>query len=104
MAYWMSSEETFQIKLTAFRLRLAKLNKIKRIEPDLYLQALRQLRQDFNHQLTASRRQTRFTLPMLLALGWVQTQAFWMLHWPEIQIGWQQASQGFQGKYTSGDS
>ncbi|MEO1401409.1 MAG: hypothetical protein AAFV72_09230 [Cyanobacteria bacterium J06635_1] len=100
MAYWMSPEETFQVKLTAFRLRLAKLNKIKRVEPDLYLQALRQLRQDFDYQLATHRRQMQFTLPMLLALGWVQAQAFWMLRWPEIQIGWQQASQSFQGSYT----
>ncbi|MEO0456452.1 MAG: hypothetical protein AAF152_07695 [Cyanobacteria bacterium P01_A01_bin.114] len=100
MAYWMSPEENFQVKLTAFRLRLAKLSKIRQIEPDLYLQALRQLRYDFNHQLAASRRQTPFTLPMLLALGWVQMQAFWMLRWPEIQLGWQQASQSFQGSYT----
>ncbi|MEM8805259.1 MAG: hypothetical protein AAGF01_04325 [Cyanobacteria bacterium P01_G01_bin.38] len=100
MTYWMSPEEAFQVKLTAFRVRLAKLSKIKRVEPDLYLQALRQLRHDFNHQLAASRRQMPFTLPMLIALGWVQTQAFWMLRWPEIQIGWQQASQSFQGSYT----
>ncbi|NEP19297.1 MAG: hypothetical protein F6J97_20780, partial [Leptolyngbya sp. SIO4C1] len=49
---------------------------------------------------TTLRRQMPLTLPMLLALSWVQIQAFWMLRWPEIQLGWQQASQGFQGLYS----
>lgn len=94
-------DQVFMASLTTFRAELRRIQKsasLRHTNLDWYLDALNELRHQFDDYVATLRRKKliQFTLPMELAL--FATRAQWFIHYqgPQIRRGWQQAAQGFQ--------
>lgn len=97
-------EDLFPAYLTAYRVhlqRIARVRKLEGIELQWSLQELQQAHRTFETQVAELRRCVDFSLPMQMALAWVRIQTFWMYRLPLVGLGWQQARQGFQHLYDT---